>query len=79
MVHEIISSCQWALAVYIALMEKQLSQQIDVAARRLDLLLAERAARMIELKRKGYTLQEIGDLFALTRQRVMQILQRYEK
>ena len=64
---------------YIAHMEKQLTQQIDVAQRRLDLLLAERSARMLELKRKGLTLHQIGELFSLTRQRVMQILQRYEK
>lgn len=34
----------------------------------------ERAEAMLRLKKKGHTLQQIGDLFELSRERVRQLL-----
>lgn len=39
----------------------------------------KRRERMFRLRDKGFTFQEIGDAFGISKQRVNQVLKRYDK
>jgi hypothetical protein len=55
----------------------QISDQIITIERQLSILKAERAAHILGLHRSGLPLATIGKAARLTRQRVLQIVQRY--
>ena len=54
------------------------SEQIAALERQLNILKAERAAHIMIMHRAGKSLAQIGKVAGLTRQRVLQIIQRYE-
>lgn len=55
----------------------QINFQIASLERQLDALRAERTAHILDLHDAGATLGAIGNATGLTRQRVLQIIQRY--
>ncbi len=55
------------------------SEQIAALERQLNILKAERSAQSMIMHRAGKSLAQIGKVAGLTRQRVLQIIQRYEE
>lgn len=56
----------------------KLSVQIMALERQLNILKSERAARILSMRRSGATLGDIAAVAGITRQRVLQVVQRYE-
>lgn len=55
-----------------------ISEQIAEMERRLKILKAERAAHILGLRRSGVSMTNIARAADLTRQRVLQLVQKYE-
>ena len=56
----------------------KLSAQIVALERQVKVLKSERAARILGMRRSGATLGDIAAVAGLSRQRVLQVVQRYE-